>query len=110
MCFEGLAATDGSGNFTTDWLDSGGVFRIRVAAQFLNVAGNSLSVQEAIYDGPGSGSGSVPRIVRSQSVSLTNSSFNAYAELDIAARWFRVTLSGDVSDYVALTIRKVRMT
>jgi len=107
MCLEGLMATDGSGNYVSDWLDSGGVLTVRLAARFLNVAGNSLHVDEAVYDGNGAGAGSTPRVVRSQSVTLTNSSFDAFATLDLTCRWFRVSASGDPSDYVALTVRKV---
>lgn len=108
MCFEGLIHTDVStGNFSTDYLDSGGVFSIRLAARFLNVAGSGLAVSEYIYDGAGTGSGNTPRLVRSQPVTLTDSNFNAYAELKITARWFTVSGGGDADDYVALTVRRI---
>src|SRR5438552_10241091 len=107
MCLEGLMSTDSSGNYVSDWLDTGGVLTVRLAARFLNVAGSSVHVDEAIYDGNVSGAGSTPRIVRSQPITLTNPSFDAYAQLTLTCRWFRVGASGDPSDFIAITIRKV---
>lgn len=106
LVFEDLVALDGSGGFTAPWIDSGGVYRLRVAVFFLNNVAGTVGVQESAYDGTSGAAGSTPRLVREQPVTV--SSFTGYAELDITCRWFNVIIrGGDPADFASITVRKV---
>lgn len=103
---ETLAALDGSGAYNSGWIDTGGVFTIRVAVFFLNGESGTVTIQEAAYEGTGEFADSSPRLVRTQSVPVSSSA--GYAELDLTCRYFALAISsGDPDDYCSVTVRSV---
>lgn len=103
---EGEQLLDGSGNWTSDWMETEqGDAHLRLALYFINNFPGSVTIQEGAFDGGLSGS-SFPRVIREQSVTVTGS--YAYDQLDLTTRYFRVVVvGGDPNDYVTLTVRKV---
>lgn len=99
--FELYEVMDGSGDYTTDWLESAEIFTIRVACSF-NGGTPTVRVDEGQYD---SGAGT-PRLIRSQSVSVASG--RGFAELDLTGRYFRLVVSGGLADNAfAATVRTV---
>lgn len=93
---------DGSGDYTGDWLDTSGVQSVRVSASF-NGGAPTVSIEEAQFDTSHSGD---PRVIRTQSVPVA--SLHAWAQLDLSARYYRLTVSGGSADNpFAATIRVV---
>ena len=94
---------DGSGAYTSPWVETSGIEMIRVAAMF-NGGTPTVKIQEGVY---GSGSNDPSGgIVRNQDVVVSGNP--GYAELAITARYFRLLITGGTSNgsYRA-TIRKV---
>lgn len=96
ILLEGYQNLDDSGNFTSQWFDSAGITHVRVAANMNSMndrtAVASLTITEASFNGTFDDSNRV--IIRNQSISVGGSISLTYADLDITARFFRLTMNG----------------
>jgi hypothetical protein len=102
LLLEAHPTLDGSGNFSTDWIDSAYVDSVRVACTF-NGGSPVVQVIEGQYDPDSSGD---PRMMRTQTITV--SANKAYAELPLTCRFFQFAVTGGLAENpVAVTVRGV---
>lgn len=94
---------DGSGDYTTAWLETASVFDVRVC-----VAGNggspTITVEDGMYNAPG---GTVDT-VRAQGVPWLSATDTAFAEFGLSARYYRVVIvGGNANNPIHITVRSV---
>ena len=107
LLFEDRVTMDGSGDYTGDWIDTGGVLTVRVAFQFANVAQGTFLLQEGMNTSYGS-SESIIWATQPTAASNKGGIWGGEADVNLVGRYIRFTLSGgDPSDYCFVTIRKV---
>jgi len=107
LVLEDLFPTNGSGSYTSPWLDSGGVLCVRIAIDAINgVSVPNAAVVEAQWD-DALGVASAPRIIRSQSLPA-GSGTTVYGEIDLTCRYYQLSVSNaPANDFVAITVRRV---
>lgn len=106
LLVEGLKLLDGSGAWDSGFVDTEEVFSIRVVVFFLNGGSGAVQVQEAQWDGDVAGASSSPRVIRTQSITISSS--KGFAQLDLSARYFKLVVSGGTADdHVNVTVRRV---
>lgn len=103
---EGLKGLDGSGAYTSDWMESVETYAIRVAVFFLNGGSGTVQIEEGAFENNGTSGTSSPRTLRTQSIAITSS--RGYAELTLCARYYRLKVSGgSANDFVVANIRRI---
>lgn len=96
---------DLSSGYTSEWLETAEVNKIRVSLG-INTGGTPyLSIQEGIYSPDASGGGPVK--VREVVVQVAANGFYAYKEIDISARYFRVSVSALTDVNMQISVRGI---